>query len=218
MTKRAERVLAWHCINTTRTLGYGDGRKVVAGKTLTVKRPDDIALCNYGLHASERLIDALSHAREPIVCRVELSGNVLHGDDKLVASKRKCLWIVDATHALRLWACWCAERALKLERKAGREPDARSWKAIEVTSKYLNGKAQVDELIAAQNAAAYAADAAADAAYAAYAADAAADAADGAYAAAARKKESDAQNRKLEAMVAELHRSTPNSVGSGGAK
>ena len=179
MMSKPTKVLAWHCINTSRKLGYGDGREVKAGRVLTVDEPDRISLCSYGLHASERLADALSYARTPIVCRVELSGNIIRGDDKLVASKRKCLWMVDATRTLRLWAVWCAERALKNERKAGREPDARCWKAIEVTRKFLNGKAQIDELIAAQKAAANAA---------------------------ARNKETDAQNRKLEAMVIALKR------------
>ena len=93
--------------------------------------------------------------------------------------------------AVRLeFAARCAERALRRECRAGREPDKRSWEAIRVLRRFIRGAATVDEL----RAAAYAADAAhvaaaaaaADAAYAtAYIAATdyiAADAADAAYA------------------------------------
>jgi len=64
------------------------------------------------------------------------------------------LWIVlreeiIPARELRLIACWCAERALKRERAAGREPDARSWAAVEVSRRHANGLATVEELDAA---------------------------------------------------------------------
>lgn len=85
---------------------------------------------------------------------------------------------------LRLFACDCAERALTREHDAGREPDPRSWAAVEVARKYAVGQATTEDLAAAHAAAYYAARAANDAAnYAAYAANAANDAARAAYAA-----------------------------------
>jgi len=83
---------------------------------------------------------------------------------------------------LRLFACDCAERALTREREAGREPDVRSWEAVQVSRRFANGQATHEELSAARaaaaSAAAYADDAATSAAYAAaYAADAATSAA-----------------------------------------
>jgi len=53
----------------------------------------------------------------------------------------------------RLFACDCAERALTRERKAGREPDKRSWQAIEVSRRYARGGATDEELATAESAA-----------------------------------------------------------------
>ena len=55
---------------------------------------------------------------------------------------------------LRLFACVCAERALLRERGAGREPDARSWRAVEVARRHALGTATDAEL--AEASAAYA--------------------------------------------------------------
>ena len=78
---------------------------------------------------------------------------------------------------LRLFACECATRALNRERAAGREPDARSWNAVDVARRHAEGQASDQELTAARDAAWDAARAAArDAAWAA-AWDAARDAA-----------------------------------------
>lgn len=48
-----------------------------------------------------------------------------------------------------LFACDVTERALKRERKAGREPDPRSWEAVRVSRLYADGKATAEELGAA---------------------------------------------------------------------
>ena len=68
---------------------------------------------------------------------------------------------------MRLFACDVAERALKRERKTGREPDPRSWEAVRVSRLYAAGKATREELAAAWAAAREAARAAAWAARAA---------------------------------------------------
>ena len=57
---------------------------------------------------------------------------------------------------LHLLACSFAERALRRERKDGREPDKRSWDAICVKRRWVAGKA-TDEELAAAGAAAWAA-------------------------------------------------------------
>ena len=62
----------------------------------------------------------------------------------------------------RLFACWCAARAL---RQAGVE-DIRSWRAVWTSARYACGKATGDELFAARDAAWYVArNAARDAAW-----------------------------------------------------
>ena len=54
---------------------------------------------------------------------------------------------------LRLAACYYATRALKRERKVGREPDKRSWEAVRVARRFAQGKATREELDAARDAA-----------------------------------------------------------------
>jgi hypothetical protein len=89
----------WHFTDSDKILRYHDGREVVAGETLKVSEP--IELCTRGLHASKRLIDALSYAPGPYVWFVKLSGTVIHGDDKSVATERTAVWGFDATDVLR---------------------------------------------------------------------------------------------------------------------
>ena len=69
-----------------------------------------------------------------------------------------------------LFACDVTERALKRERKAGREPDPRSWEAVRVSRLYTDGKATAEELGAAGAAAGAAWEAAWEAERAAWAA------------------------------------------------
>ena len=171
-------LLGWHFVAEDGKERWGSRRRIQAGKTYRVR--GEIALCEHGLHASERSIDALNYAPGPIVCRVQLSGRILRDTDKAVATERTVLAMADATNLLHEFACWCAERALRAERKAGRVPDKRSWEAIRVKRRWLKGKATDEELAAAW--------------------DAARDAAGAAARAAAR----DAHNRKLERMLEAL--------------
>tara|TARA_Y100000310_G_scaffold246639_1_gene252016 strand:- start:5600 stop:6316 length:717 start_codon:yes stop_codon:yes gene_type:complete len=62
------------------------------------------------------------------------------------------------------FACWCAEQSLQAERAAGRDPDPRSWAAIEAKRKWLASEINDDELSAAWNAARNAARSAAESA------------------------------------------------------
>jgi hypothetical protein len=114
--------------------------KVEVGQTLTSERSleADVSI-------SSRALDALRDAKGTIICQLGLSGEVLA--------------MADATKTLHEFACWCAEQALLREREAGREPDKRSWAAIETKRKWLKGKVTDGEL----DAASVAADAAANA-------------------------------------------------------
>lgn len=83
-----------------------------------------------------------------------------------------CFWLVlreewVPSRLLRLFACDCAERALTREREAGREPDPRSWQAVEVARQHADGQTTDAELAAARAAARAAAGAAGAAAWAA---------------------------------------------------
>lgn len=183
----------WHFAAGTDVprMNFGAKQKLIAGKTYSIKGQP--VPCERGFHASRRAIDALRYSRGAWVSRVSLSGIIVpHGGDKECAQGRTHHVFADATKTLHEFACWCAERALRAERKAGREPDPRSWAAIKTKRAWLKGKASDSELDAAR-------DAARDAAWAAVW-DAVWDAAWAATWAAAR----DAQNRKLEAMLGKL--------------
>ena len=96
--------LAWHFVGADRRLR--DGSPLVVGEWLEYSGP--LVLCQSGLHASTRAIDALQYAHGPIACLVEVGGTIVRGTDKLVCSRRRPLWAIDATHALRLFARQCA--------------------------------------------------------------------------------------------------------------
>ena len=222
---------AWHFLTEDGAMQWKCGRvlKPKVGQTLT-RDPDKLELCSYGLHASVRLIDALQYAPGPILCRVEMGGRIIKGDDKLVASERTVLAMFDATRTLHEFAVWCAREALAQIK----DPDKRSLAALEAKEAWLRGEISDAELGAARAAAWAAARAAAgdaaraaaraaawdaardvaraaaraaawDAAWAA-AWDAAGDAARAAAWAAARAAAGDAardaQNKKLTKMVA----------------
>ena len=142
---------AWHFAQDDMKLGYKDGRKIRVGKTL--KHKGKLVMCESGLHASAKILDALSYARGNMICRVELGGEIVRGDDKCVASERTCLWVVSGEKLLRKFACMCALDVTHL------------WDAPEIVVRYLKTQ---DESIrdAARDAAGYAAwDAAGSAAW-----------------------------------------------------
>ena len=76
---------------------------------------------------------------------------------------------------LRLFACWCAERVLRAEAKAGRPPDKRSRTAVRVARAFARGEATAEELSSAWSAAWSASAAAWSSAYSASVASAAAE-------------------------------------------
>jgi hypothetical protein len=100
-------VTGWYFSEESRLLRYDDGREIALGVTHIVEPP--IELCERGLHASVRAIDAIQYAPGPIVWRVELSGEIKTGDDKCVATHRKYIsGGVDASAVMRAFARRCA--------------------------------------------------------------------------------------------------------------
>lgn len=211
--------LAWHFLHPGGKLRTGEPAPP-DGEWLRVE--GTLVPCARGLHASERVIDALKYAPTrdgAVLCRVELRGEVqAHGDpvDKLVARERKILWRLSAEeteNVLREFARWAALQVINL------------WNAPDVVREFLETGKEELRAAAAAAADAVAYDAAAVygygvAAYGAYAAaDAAADAAayDAAaycayavayavaYAAAVDCDMPRTQNEKLEEMVNKAH-------------
>jgi hypothetical protein len=155
---------AWHFLSADGMTRYAPRTKIEIGQRLSVD-PERLYMCEYGLHASERIIDALQYAPGPILCRVELSGRILSGADKLCAEHRTVIAMADATQMLHEFACRQAESVLHLIPEDERHV-ARC--AIDTKRKWLRGQASGAELDAASAAASAAArDAAWDASAAA---------------------------------------------------
>jgi hypothetical protein len=138
---------AWHFLRADGKTNYEPHVLVAAGETLTV----DYApiLCERGLHASVRALDAFRYAPGPIACRVKVWGEVVIGDDKLAGTHRQCVSMIDATNILHEFACRSAEAALLLADVT----DMRCWQAIEAKRAWLRKEIGDAELAAAWDAA-----------------------------------------------------------------
>ena len=114
----------------------------------------EIIPCKSGLHASVEPFDALTHAPGSTLCLVALEGDlVAHGNDKWVGRRRKILKRFDATYLLRRFA---ADQALSVKHL---------WDMPTIVEEYLTTLDATKR--DAAYAAAYGAQAAANAAYAA---------------------------------------------------
>jgi len=147
----SERMHGYHFVREDRKLR--DGQKPRVGKVYRLPPGAKPVLRKQGYHASADVLDALSYAPGPILCCVELRGTIVHGTNKAVATECKVLSARDVTRELYEFALWCAERALKGERKARREPDPRSRAALKVKRAWLDGRVTDAELKAAYRAA-----------------------------------------------------------------
>jgi hypothetical protein len=142
---------AWYFAPIDRKLGHGDGREIALGRTHVVEGP--IVLCEHGLHASRDILDALSYASGPVLYEVELSDEIVEGDDKLAASERTYLrGGVDLSEVLCAFARWCALSVAHL------------WKMPEIVRRYLETGDESLRAAAGAAADAAASDAASDAA------------------------------------------------------
>ena len=189
----------YHFVSANKRLRY-DLKDIEVSVGMKLAFEGEPILCEQGLHASVRALDALRYAPPDAqwLCGVTLSGTVVHGEGKSAATERTIVWILNVRKLLVEFALWNAEQAFAAIRAIGLQPDERSIEAVRVVRLWLVDGVSEDELSAAADAA----DAAYAAARAAYAAArAAARAADVAYA---------AQNEQLEKMInaalAEQHR------------
>ena len=100
-------MLAWHFTHGDR---LRDGRPVPPkGKTLKHEGP--LKLCKSGLHASVRLIDALTYAPGTTLHRVKCGGKHLKGADKLICRERTIVESAEMLWALVEFAEDCAKRS-----------------------------------------------------------------------------------------------------------
>jgi len=145
-------VKAYHFLKDDMRSGKGTEPPWTVGEERTYEG-DRIALCKSGYHSSPSWRAALNYAPGTVACLVEISKPEQKDKSKQVSQTRRLVAAMNVEREMRLFACDCAERALKQERKAGREPDERSWQAIAVSRLFAQGKASRDQLIIAATAA-----------------------------------------------------------------
>ena len=175
-----------------KVLGLDGSARIGKGKWLLPRgsRPGEwmppiegeLVACKCGYHLCRRA--DLIHWIGPAIYEAEYRGERIETDDKIVVREARLVRTIETWNekTARLFACDCAERALKhYERKYPN--DDRPRKAIEIARRFARGEATKKELLAAAYDAAYANAAAYDAAYDAAYANAAARAAAAAYAA-----------------------------------
>lgn len=137
-----KKIQAWHFVGDDGKRRDGVIEKV--GKTYHIE--GDLVMCERGLHASRRILDALQYAPGLIVRRVECWGKADEQSDKIVCRYRKVLWQKDITNILHEFACRVAEDALTT---AG-ITDERCWNAIKTKRAWLRGETTDEELSAAR--------------------------------------------------------------------
>ena len=107
-------MIAYHFLKADMRAGQGLQKAWKVGETRTLKGGAVIP-CARGFHGSPTAFDALQFAPGPMLCLVELRGDVTpHGNpvDKYVARSRKLIAVVNVERELRLFAADCAEHVL----------------------------------------------------------------------------------------------------------
>jgi len=89
---RNNKRLGWHFLPEDMTLGYNDGRKAKVGKTLAMEMPGAPTVCERGMHASDKISQAADFKKGPVLCRVEVWGDIHVRSDKFCGRFRKVLW------------------------------------------------------------------------------------------------------------------------------
>jgi hypothetical protein len=118
-------VQAWHFTDGPR---LRDGRKLPrVGRWLKhdVEKDGPVEICSSGLHASRRLLDAVTYAPGSLLHRVEVDVVDEH-DDKLVGSRRRILYTVEAAPILRAFARAVTLKAVLANWPETYEPAARA--------------------------------------------------------------------------------------------
>ena len=90
---RKDLKLGWHFLPADQKLGYEDGRKAKVGQTLSYNGAPAPRCCYRGMHASPKIVDAGLFGKGPVLCRVEVWGDVHSESNKFAGRHRKVLWM-----------------------------------------------------------------------------------------------------------------------------
>ena len=135
---------AWHFLPANgKICGTNDTAKIgtitqVAGPIIPEK---------WGLHASNRVLQAVFWAPSLLLTRVELSGIIVEGDRKLAAETRKIIWLGDVTEPFWEWAIERARTALDNENKEGRSVDTALQNALCACIDWRAGKISFEQML-----------------------------------------------------------------------
>ena len=117
------RELAWHFMAERDGVPVlRDGTPLEIGKWY--EHVGELEMCAAGFHASTRAMDALRYAPGNWLALVEVE-DFERGDDKLVARRRRALWVFNAEELLRLFARQCALLVVHL------------WDCPDIVKRYL---------------------------------------------------------------------------------
>lgn len=94
----------------------GDGRALRVGEELVAGPDEVIGLGRQGFTICPDLGDALTRATGPLLCRVEVSGELARDTPYVTGARIRCLELIDATEALFQFSDRCAAHALAEER------------------------------------------------------------------------------------------------------
>lgn len=136
---------AYHFLKDDMTAENGNEPAWAVGEVRTFK--GKVKLCESGYHSSPSWHDALQYAHGSMACIVEISKPVKQDETKYVSRKRRLISAKDASSVLRIWGCDCAERALLREEIT----DTVILDCIRVSRLYADGKATLEDLIAARS-------------------------------------------------------------------
>ena len=114
------KIKAWHFT----AYKLRDGRPLPADREV-LHHDGPLVMCESGLHWSRMPLAALQYAPGPILCRVEVWGDIIEDSDKGISRNRVILWRLDATDLLRKFARRCALDVAHL------------WDAPEIVLNYL---------------------------------------------------------------------------------
>jgi hypothetical protein len=131
----------WKILNGTESVTVADYRYPGKGRWTTHLNPADLQACEVGFHVC-RDEQTLNWLNGPTLWRVEIcpDHDPIVLSDKIVTCRVRLIERHDLDdRRLRLFAADCAEQALVREREAGREPDERSWAAVQVARDYADG-------------------------------------------------------------------------------
>ncbi len=126
---------------------HGGDHEWVVGEWVAVQTP--VVPCTTGLHLCRR--EHLLEWCAPALWVAEYDGDAFRDDYKIVVGRARLVRRIETwtDASARLFAADCAERALRRERDAGREPDARSWAAVDAAREFTRGEITDKERVAA---------------------------------------------------------------------